>query len=155
MSKSLGNVVYPQDLIDKFGADVLRLWVTSADYRNDMAVSKKIIGQLADTYRKIRNTFRFLLGNLFDFDPEKDSVPYEELSLLDRWILYRLHQLIQRVNKAYEESEFHIVYHAVSTFCVVDLSSFYLDITKDTLYCSEAADPERRGIQTVPKPVVS
>lgn len=149
MSKSLGNVVYPQELIDKFGADVLRLWVTSADYRNDMAVSKKIMGQLADTYRKIRNTFRFLLGNLYDFDPEKDSLPYEELSHLDQWILFRLHQLIQRVNKAYEKSEFHIVYHAISTFCVVDLSSFYLDITKDTLYCSGALDGERRGIQTV------
>lgn len=149
MSKSLGNVVYPQDVIDKFGADVLRLWVTSADYRNDMAVSEKIMGQLADTYRKIRNTFRFLLGNLYDFDPEKDSLPYEELSLLDRWILFRLHQLIQRVNNAYEKNEFHIVYHAISTFCVVDLSAFYLDITKDTLYCSGSGDQERRSIQTV------
>jgi glutamate N-acetyltransferase/amino-acid N-acetyltransferase len=121
----------------------------NADYRNDMAVSKKIMGQLADTYRKIRNTFRFLLGNLYDFDPEKDSLAYEELSHLDQWILFRLHQLIQRVNKAYEKSEFHIVYHAISTFCVVDLSSFYLDITKDTLYCSGALDRERRGIQTV------
>lgn len=149
MSKSLGNVVYPQDLIDQFGADVLRLWVTSADYRNDMAVSKKIMGQMADTYRKIRNTFRFILGNLYDFDPKKDSLPYEELSLLDRWILFKLNQLIQRVNKAYEKSEFHIVYHAILTFCVVDLSSFYLDITKDTLYCSGSRDPERRSIQTV------
>lgn len=149
MSKSLGNVVYPQDLIDQFGADVLRLWVTSADYRNDMAVSKKIMGQMADTYRKIRNTFRFILGNLYDFDPKKDSLPYEELSLLDRWILFKLNQLIQRVNKAYEKSEFHIVYHAILTFCVVDLSSFYLDITKDTLYCSRSRDPERRSIQTV------
>jgi isoleucyl-tRNA synthetase len=116
MSKSLGNVVYPQDIMDKFGADVLRLWVTSADYRNDMAVSKKIMSQMADAYRKIRNTFRFILGNLYDFQPDKDSIPYEELTLLDRWILFKLHQLIQRVNKAYEKSEFYIVYHAISTF---------------------------------------
>jgi isoleucyl-tRNA synthetase len=149
MSKSLGNVVYPQDVIDKFGADVLRLWVTSADYRNDMAVSKKIMGQMADVYRKIRNTFRFILGNLYDFQPEKDSIPYEELTLLDRWILFKLHQLIQRVNKAYEKSEFYIVYHAISTFCIVDMSSFYLDITKDTLYCSASGERERRSIQTV------
>jgi isoleucyl-tRNA synthetase len=149
MSKSLGNTIYPQEMIDKYGADVLRLWVTSADYRNDMAVSKKIMGQLADTYRKIRNTFRFILGNLYDFHPEKDSLAYDELSLVDRWLLYRLHQLIQRVNKAYEQSEFHIVYHAISSFCVVDLSSFYLDITKDTLYCSASGEHSRRSIQTV------
>ncbi len=149
MSKSLGNVIYPQDLINRYGADVLRLWVTSADYRNDMAVSLNIMKQLAEAYRKIRNTFRFLLGNLYDFDPEKGSLPYEQLSLLDKWILFRLHQLIQRVTRAYEDSEFHIVYHAISTFCVVDMSSFYLDITKDTLYCGAAESKERRGIQTV------
>ncbi len=114
-----------------------------------MAVSDKIMGQMSDAYRKIRNTFRFLLGNLYDFDPDMDSLPYEELTLLDRWILFRLHQLIQRVTRAYEESEFHVVYHAISTFCVVDLSSFYLDITKDTLYCGAADGRERRSIQTV------
>jgi len=149
MSKSLGNVVLPQDVIKKYGADILRLWVTSADYRNDMAVSEKILGQMSDAYRKIRNTFRFLLGNLYDFDPEKDALPYEQLSLVDRWILFRLHKLIQRVTRAYEESDFHIVYHAINTFCVLDLSSFYLDVTKDTLYCSAANAPERRSIQTV------
>lgn len=149
MSKSLGNVVYPQDVIKKYGADILRLWVTSADYRNDMAVSEKIMGQMSDAYRKIRNTFRFLLGNLYDFNPDQDRQPYEDLSVLDRWILFRLHRLIQRVNRAYEESEFHIVYHAVTTFCVLDMSSFYLDVTKDTLYCSAADAPERRSIQTV------
>lgn len=149
MSKSLGNVVLPQDVIKKYGADILRLWVTSADYRNDMAVSEKILGQMSDAYRKIRNTFRFLLGNLYDFDPEKDALPYEKLSLVDRWILFRLHQLIQRVTRAYEECNFHIVYHAINTFCVLDLSSFYLDVTKDTLYCSAANAPERRSIQTV------
>ncbi len=149
MSKSLGNVVFPQDVIKKYGADILRLWVTSADYRNDMAVSEKIMGQMSDAYRKIRNTFRFLLGNLYDFDPEQDALPYEKLSLVDRWILFRLHKLIQRVTRAYEESDFHVVYHTVNTFCVLDLSSFYLDVTKDTLYCSAVDAPERRSIQTV------
>jgi len=149
MSKSLGNVIFPQELIDKYGADILRLWVTSADYRHDMAVSQSIMNQLADAYRKIRNTFRFLLSNLYDFDPDQNTLPYEELGLLERWVLFRLHQLIQRVTRAYEECEFHVVYHAISNFCVVDMSSFYLNVTKDTLYCAAADSKERRRIQTV------
>jgi isoleucyl-tRNA synthetase len=149
MSKSMGNVVDPQDMIKQFGADVLRLWVVSSDYRNDVAVSKGIMNQLADAYRKIRNTFRFMLGNLYDFDPGRDAVPHGELGSLDRWALLRLHQLIQRVTAAYDDYEFHVVFHAVSNFCVVDLSSFYLDVTKDALYCSDASSRERRGIQTV------
>ncbi|HAA90384.1 MAG: Isoleucine--tRNA ligase [Thermoanaerobacterales bacterium 50_218] len=149
MSKSLGNVIDPQDLIKRFGADVLRLWVASADYRSDVAVSENIINQTSEAYRKIRNTFRFMLGNLYDFNPERDRVPYEQLGLLDRWTLLKLHQLIQRVTKAYQNYEFHIVYHAIYNFCVVDLSSFYLDVTKDTLYCAYPSSPERRSIQTV------
>ncbi len=149
MSKSLGNVIDPQALIKKFGADLLRLWVSSADYRSDVAVSQNIMNQLAEVYRKIRNTFRFMLGNLYDFDPARDRLDYEALSLLDKWALLRLYQLLQRVTKAYETYEFHIVYHAISNFCVVDLSSFYLDVTKDTLYCSYPSSRERRGIQTV------
>lgn len=149
MSKSIGNVIDPQDLIKKFGADVLRLWVSSADYRSDVAVSQNIINQLTDTYRKIRNTFRFMLGNLYDFDPNKDAVAYEALTLLDRWILLKLHRLIQKITKAYDNYEFHVIYHAVSNFCIVDLSSFYLDVTKDTLYCAFPSSKERRSIQTV------
>jgi isoleucyl-tRNA synthetase len=149
MSKSLGNVIDPQDLIKQFGADVLRLWVTSSDYRSDVAVSKVIMNQLADAYRKIRNTFRFLLGNLYDFNPGCDAVSYPELRPLDRWALMRLHQLIQRVTAAYDDYEFHVVFHAVFNFCVVDMSSFYLDVTKDVLYCSGAGSGERRSIQTV------
>lgn len=149
MSKSLGNVIDPQELIEKFGADILRLWVSSSDYRSDVAVSQNIMNQLAEAYRKIRNTFRFMLGNLYDFDPVRDRLSYEDLSLLDRWALLKLHRLIQRVTKAYETYEFHMVYHAISNFCVVDLSSFYLDVTKDALYCSYPSSRERRGIQTV------
>jgi isoleucyl-tRNA synthetase len=149
MSKSLGNVVDPQEMIKKFGADVLRLWVASSDYRNDVAVSPAIMTQLAEAYRKIRNTFRFLLGNLYDFDPGRDAVPYQELGLLDRWALMKLHQLILRVTRAYADYEFHVVYHAISNFCVVEMSSFYLDVAKDALYCSGAESSERRSIQTV------
>jgi isoleucyl-tRNA synthetase len=149
MSKSLGNVIDPQDLIKRFGADVLRLWVASADYRSDVAVSENIVNQTSEAYRKIRNTFRFMLGNLYDFNPERDRVPYEQLSLLDRWVLLKLHRLIQRVTRAYQIYEFHIVYHAIYNFCVVDLSSFYLDVTKDTLYCAYPSSPERRSVQTV------
>ena len=149
MSKSLGNVIDPQDMIRQFGADVLRLWVASSDYRSDVAVSKVIMNQLAEAYRKIRNTFRFLLGNLYDFDPGCDAIPHQDLNPLDRWALMRLHQLIQRVTAAYDDYEYHVVFHAVSNFCVVDLSSFYLDVTKDALYCSGAGSRERRSIQTV------
>jgi len=149
MSKSQGNVIDPQKLIKKFGADVLRLWVSSADYRSDVAVSQDIMTQLTDAYRKIRNTFRFMLGNLNDFDPATDTVPYEQMSLLDKWAMMKLHQLIQRVTRAYDEYEFHTVYHSIYNFCVVDLSSFYLDVTKDLLYCSYSSSLERRSIQTV------
>jgi isoleucyl-tRNA synthetase len=149
MSKSLGNVIDPQEMIKQFGADVLRLWVASSDYRSDVAVSKTIMNQLAEAYRKIRNTFRFMLGNLNDFDPKEDAVLLNDLNPLDRWALMKLHQLIQRVTAAYDDYEFHVVYHAVSNFCVVDLSSFYLDVTKDALYCSGAGSKERRSIQTV------
>jgi len=149
MSKSLGNVIDPQEMIKQFGADVLRLWVASSDYRSDVAVSKTIMNQLAEAYRKIRNTFRFMLGNLNDFDPNEDAIPFQDLNPLDRWALMKLHQLIQRVTAAYDDYEFHVVYHAVSNFCVVDLSSFYLDVTKDALYCSGAGSKARRSIQTV------
>jgi len=149
MSKSLGNVIDPQEMIKQFGADVIRLWVTSSDYRSDVAVSKAIMKQLAEAYRKIRNTFRFLMGNLYDFDPSTDTLPYQELSPLDRWALMKLHRLIQRVTTAYDDYEYHVVYHAISNFCVVDMSSFYLDVIKDALYCSGAGSRERRSIQTV------
>jgi len=149
MSKSLGNVVDPLKICDQMGADILRLWVSSADYRSDLALSQNILKQIAESYRKIRNTARFLLGNLYDFDPVKDKVAYDQLPELDRVALMELHKLIKQVLAAYENYEFHVVYHAVHNYCVVDLSAFYLDIIKDRLYTAPPASLERRAAQTV------
>lgn len=149
MSKSQGNVIDPLKLIDKMGADILRLWVSSADYRNDIAVSSNIIKQTSESYRKIRNTCRFILGNLYDFDPDHNSVAYEELSDFDRWALLRLEALVRRVTEAYDEYEFHTVFHAIHNFCTIDMSSIYFDVLKDTLYCTHPQDKERRAVQTV------
>lgn len=149
MSKSLGNVVDPLAIIEQMGADILRLWVSSADYRTDVAASDNIMKQAAEAYRKIRNTCRFVLGNLADFDPARDRVAFAELPELDRWALLRLHRLIERVSRAFNEYEFHVVYHSIHNFCAVDMSAVYFDIIKDRLYTSAAADPRRRAAQTV------
>lgn len=149
MSKSKGNVVDPAAVIKDSGADVLRLWVASTDYRSDMAISPAIMKQVSESYRKIRNTNRYLLGNLYDFDPAKDQVAYKDLPELDRWAMIKLNRLIEKALKAYEDYEFHVVYHAINKFCVVDMSAFYLDIVKDCLYTEAAADWRRRSVQTV------
>lgn len=149
MSKSLGNGIDPLDIINKMGGDILRLWVASADYRKDIAASPGIFKQMTEAYRKIRNTCRFILGNLSDFDWEKDSVAYEEMNELDRFALLRLHKLIQRVMNAYKAYEFHTVYHSIHNFCAVDMSAFYLDICKDRLYVLAPNDSSRRAAQTV------
>ena len=148
MSKSVGNVVAPQDIIDKYGADVMRLWISSVDYQGDVRLSDKIVKSMSDVYRKIRNTFRYLLGNLYDFDPKTDSVAYENMEELDRWALLRLEQVKRTVLKAYEDYEFHVMYHAVHNFCTVDLSSIYLDILKDRLYTEKDDSLLRRSAQT-------
>lgn len=148
MSKSLGNTIYPQEVIKKYGADILRLWVASADYKADIRISNDILKQLSEVYRKIRNTFRYILGNLYDFDPNQDKVGYDNLLEIDRWALLRLEQVRGRVTKAYEEYEFHTLYHTVHNFCTVDLSSIYLDILKDRLYTALPASTERRAAQT-------
>lgn len=148
MSKSLGNGIDPADVIKEMGADILRLWVASADYRRDVAASHNIFRQIADAYRKIRNTFRFLLGNLYDFNPAEHRVAYEEMLEIDRWALAKLQRLVEKVTRAYEDYEFHVVYHAVHNFCVVDLSATYLDILKDRLYTWPAASCGRRSAQT-------
>src|SRR5574341_1753682 len=155
MSKSAGNVVAPQEVIDKYGAEVLRLWVSAADYRDDVRISPEILTHLAEAYRRIRNTSRYLLGNLFDFDPEKDGVADPQLLEIDRWALHRLQMLVQRVGKAYDDFEFHIVFHSIHNFCAVDMSAFYLDILKDRLYTAKAASIERRSGQTVMHKVLS
>ncbi len=149
MSKSVGNVVAPDSIIKQYGADVLRLWVASADYTGDVSISNNIIKQLSDAYRRIRNTCRFMLGNFSDFDVIKDMKSINEMSELDRFILHRLHYVVKRCIDSYEKYEFHTIYHALHNFCTVDLSAFYLDIIKDRLYTSPASDSLRRDAQSV------
>src|SRR2546428_7850240 len=148
MSKSVGNVVSPQDLLPKYGAEILRLWVAAEDYTEDIRLSSLILDRLADAYRRIRNTFRFLLGNLADFDPARDRQSYARLDEIDRFILHRLARLIDRVRRSYEEYQFHTVFHSVHNFCAVDLSAIYLDVVKDRLYTSAPDDQRRRAAQT-------
>ena len=148
MSKSLGNVIDPQEIVGSLGADVLRLWVASSDFRSDIKVSKNILNQIVESYRKIRNTIRFMLGNLYDFDPKEDAVPLEKLNALDRWIISEWNNLLDRLVKAYEDYEFHIIFHETHSFCVNQLSSFYLDVLKDRLYVELPDSFKRRSSQT-------
>jgi len=148
MSKSSGNVIVPDEVISKLGADVLRLWVSAEDYEDDIKISNEILKRLADAYFRIRNTYRFLLGNLYDFDPEKDRIPYQELLDIDRWALHQLQKLIARVREAYDRFEFHTVYHSVQNFCAVEMSSLYFDILKDRLYTFPSRSSGRRSAQT-------
>jgi isoleucyl-tRNA synthetase len=148
MSKSMGNVVAPKTVINRYGAEILRMWVSASDYRDDVRISDNILKQLSDAYRRIRNTSRFLLGNLNDFSPETDSVPVDQMLDIDRFALHTLQALVQRAVKAYETYEFHVIYHRLYNYCTVDLSSFYLDILKDRLYTSPPASTARRSAQT-------
>ncbi len=148
MSKSLGNVIAPQEVIGKYGAEVLRLWVAAEDYRDDIRLSAETLTRLAEGYRRIRNTCRYLLGNLSDFDPARDGVSVRELLPIDRFILQRLQRLTQRVRAAYQDYEFHILYHSLHNFCAVDLSAFYLDVLKDRVYTSGRTSHLRRSAQT-------
>ncbi len=149
MSKSLGNVVAPEEIIRQHGAEVLRLLFASVDYTADVSFSKSLLNPLLESYRKIRNTCRFLLGNLYDFDPARHRVPLENLPELDRWILHRAAEFQQRVRRAYDQFQFHLVVQQLVNFCAVDLSALYLDIVKDRLYTSAADAPARRAAQTV------
>ena len=147
MSKSLGNGVNPQDAIKQYGADILRLWVISSDFKSDITVSQDIMKQIAEVYRKIRNTARFILGNISDYNPE-NPVKYDDLLEIDKWALTRLNKLVRECTKNYDKYDFHIVYHDINQFCVTDMSNFYLDIIKDRLYSSKANSIERRAAQT-------
>ena len=151
MHKSLGNGIEPKEIYDKNGADILRLWVASSDYHSDIRISKPILAQLSEAYKKIRNTARYILGNLSNqggFDLDKDGVAYENMEELDKWAIMRLDNLIDKVNEAYNAFDFHIVFHAIHNFCVVDMSNFYLDIIKDRLYCEKPDSTIRRSAQT-------
>ncbi len=148
MSKSMGNVIAPEEIIKKFGAEILRMWVAATDYRDDIKLGQETLQRLSDAYRRIRNTARYLIGNLNGFDPETDMVADSELLELDRWALAKLERLIKRVEVAYNNYEFHVFYHAVHNFCTVDLSAFYLDILKDRLYCSPKGSIEYRSARS-------
>lgn len=148
MSKSLGNAVLPSEICEKWGADLLRLWVASREYQADVKMSERVMTQLSEAYRKIRNTFRFALGNLFDFDPARDAVANEEMEELDRWMVERTAELVKKCREWYAGYEFHRVYHTIHDFCVVDLSAFYFDVLKDRLYTKAAKNRARRSAQT-------
>ena len=148
MHKSAGNVIAPEDLIKKYGAEILRLWVAGEDYRDNIRLSEEILQRLTEAYRRMRNTSRYILGNLNDFDPETDQISYQQMDELDRWALHRLWELNERILRAYENFEFHLVYHNLHNFCAMDLSSFYLDIIKDRLYTLPEKSVARRSAQT-------
>ncbi|MFC1592466.1 isoleucine--tRNA ligase [Candidatus Omnitrophota bacterium] len=149
MSKSLGNVISPQDIIKDYGADILRLWVASSDYNEDIRISKEILSRLSEAYRKIRNTTRFILSNLFDFDPDTNKVDYEKLRRIDKWILFRLEGVRNIVTVSYENFEFHKAYKGIYDFCNIELSMYYLDMAKGRLYTYGADSLDRRAAQTV------
>lgn len=154
MSKSIGNVVDPKDVIKKYGADILRLWVLASDYTSDISVSENIMKQVSEVYRKLRNTARFLLGNLDGFDVE-NPVPYKDLLEIDKWALTKLNHLIDDCTKAYDKYEFNSAYRALNQFCVVDMSATYLDIIKDRLYTFKSNSLERRSAQTAMYEILS
>lgn len=154
MHKSSGNVISPEDLIKNYGAEIIRLWVAGEDYRDNIRLSEEILQRLTEAYRRIRNTCRYLLGNLGDFEPD-DGVPYERMEELDKWALNRLQEMNERVLRAYDNFEFHLVYHNLHNFCVLDLSSLYLDIIKDRLYVSPKKSEARRSAQTAMKEILA
>ena len=158
MHKSLGNGIDPSEITDQYGADILRLWVASSDYHSDIRISKPILSQLSDAYKKIRNTARFILGNLGNgngFNPDTDCVSYDKLTELDKWAMMRLDSLIDKVNEGYNDFDFHIAFHAIHNFCVIDMSNFYLDIIKDRLYCEKEDSELRRSAQTTMYKILS
>jgi isoleucyl-tRNA synthetase len=148
MSKSVGNVIDSQQIIDQYGAEILRLWVAAEDYTMDIRISDEILKRLVEAYRRIRNTSRYILGNLYDFDFQRDAVALEDMEEIDRWAMHRLQEVIRRVRDAYDKYQFHVVYHTLHNFCAVDLSALYLDVLKDRLYTAKAASRARRSGQT-------
>jgi len=148
MSKSVGNVIGAEEGIAKYGAEILRLWVAAEDYTDDIRISEEILKRLMEAYRRIRNTSRFIMGNLYDFKVDEDSVPCEQMTAMDQWALHRLQEVIKRVTEAYERHQFHVVFYTLYNYCTVDLSALYLDVLKDRLYTNKAASVARRSGQT-------
>jgi isoleucyl-tRNA synthetase len=148
MSKSKGNSISPREITDQYGADILRLWVVSADYRTDMRMSKDTLKQLSEGYRKIRNTARYILSNCNDFDPNKDMVAFSDMLELDRWAMMKMNQMVEAAIASYESYEFHMLYHTIHRFCVVEMSNFYLDIVKSRLYTEKPESHARRSAQS-------
>ena len=148
LSKSAGNYIAIEEVVEKYGAEIIRMWVSAENFRNDMRVDYDILDGIVKTYRKVRNTIRYLLGNLYDFNPEKDLLSYDEMFLIDRWLLARLEQFKRRVKKAYDNFQFHLVYHQLNNFCAVDLSALYIDIVRDRLYCEGKTSRARRSAQS-------
>jgi isoleucyl-tRNA synthetase len=148
MSKSIGNTIEPQEVIEKYGAEILRLWVAAEDYTDDIRISEEILKRLVEAYRRIRNTGRFILGNLYDFDPDKDLIAYEKMEEMDKWALHRLQEIIKRVGDAYDRYQFHVVFYTLYNYCTVDLSALYLDVLKDRLYTTKAGSVARRSGQS-------
>lgn len=146
MSKSLGNGISPQEIIKEYGADILRLWVLASDYKTDVSLSKEILKQISESYRKMRNTARYILGNIADYNPE-EVVEYKDLLEIDKWALLRLNKMVKECTESYDKYDFHAAYHAINQFCVTDMSNFYLDIIKDRLYTYKANSKERRAAQ--------
>ena len=146
MSKSLGNGISPQEIIKEYGADILRLWVLASDYKTDVSLSKEILRQISESYRKMRNTARYILGNIADYNPE-EVVEYKDLLEIDKWALLRLNKMVKECTESYDKYDFHAAYHAINQFCVTDMSNFYLDIIKDRLYTYKANSKERRAAQ--------
>jgi len=149
MSKSLGNALYPIEICERWGADLLRLWVASVEYQADVKMSERVMTQLSEAYRKIRNTFRFALSNLGDFDPSRNALANSQLEEIDQWMLDRTAELVKKCREWYANYEFHRVYHAIHDYCVVDLSAFYFDVLKDRLYTKAPKNKSRRSAQTV------
>lgn len=148
MSKSVGNVIGAEEAIAKYGAEILRLWVAAEDYTDDIRISEEILKRLMEAYRRIRNTSRFILGNLYDFQPDTDGIACDRMLEMDRWALHRLQEVIRRVTEAYERHQFHVVFFTLHNYCAVDLSALYLDVLKDRLYTNRSASTARRSGQT-------